>query len=383
MNSFIEQRLKTNTVSFWDAIPNLKINTFSSTTKKTTIKSTKLNLMTLTEDRDLFGRLMIVAKVRQVNVKDILCYELSTAPYALAHTGGTLRKTTRSLLLHILENYVTVEPRLAPHPDMPTVQILDAMALAQRPRFAGATTFGEMATKYFELTTAQYQQRCHRLDVVFDNFWQLSIKAGERQKRGEASALEVRIHGASTPVPKQFPKYISNATNKVSRSAFLTEAWIEMAKQRLPADKELVFGGGATDGKLALSIKNGECTKVTALQYCDHEEADTRMLLHAKHASRDAQRVVIQSPDADVLLLCVTHNDEIECDELWFCTAVKDRLRYIPAHKIAAGVGPLMCKGLPAFHALTGCDSTSALSRVGKKKAWKILFSTTKCTSSI
>ena len=30
-----------------------------------------------------------------------------------------------------------------------------------------------------------------------------------------------------------------------------------------------------------------------------------------------------------------------------------------------------MCKGLPAFHALTGCDSTSALSRVGKKKAWK------------
>ena len=158
---------------------------------------------------------------------------------------------------------------------MPTVQILDAMALAQGPRFAGATTFGEMATKYFELITVHYQQRCHRLDVVFDHYWQLSIKAVERQKRGEASALEVRIHGAPTPVPKQFPKYICNATNKVSRSAFLTEAWIETAKQRLPADKELVIGGGATGGKLALSIKNGECTKVKALQYCDHEGADT------------------------------------------------------------------------------------------------------------
>ena len=32
-----------------------------------------------------------------------------------------------------------------------------------------------------------------------------------------------------------------------------------------------------------------------------------------------------------------------------------------------------MCKVQPAFHALTGCDSTSALSRVGKKKAWKII----------
>lgn len=138
--------------------------------------------MTLTEDRDLFGRLLIVANVRQVNVREILCYEFSTVPYALAHTDGTLRKTTKSLLLQILENYVTVEPRLASHPDMPTVQILDAMALGQSLRFAGATTFGEMATKYFEVFTAHYQQRCHRLDVVFDRYWQLSIKAGEWQK---------------------------------------------------------------------------------------------------------------------------------------------------------------------------------------------------------
>ena len=197
----------------------------------------------------------------QVNVREILCYELSTVPYTLAHTDGTLRKTTKSLLLQTLENYVTVEPRpcMPFHPDMPTVQILDVMALVQSLRFAGATTLGEMATKYFEVFTAHYQQRCHRLDVVFDRYWQLSIKAGERKKRGEANALEVRIHGASTPVPKQFPKYISNAANKVSLSAFLAEAWIQMAKQGLPVDKELVIGGRATDGQLALSIKNGEC----------------------------------------------------------------------------------------------------------------------------
>ena len=140
-------------------------------------------------------------------------------------------------------------------------------------------TFGEMETKDFEVFTAHYQQRCHRLDVVFDRYWQLSIKAGERQKRGEANALEVRIYGVSTRVPKQFPKYISNAANKVSLSAFLTEAWIEVAKQRLTTYKELVIGGGATDGQLSSIIyQDRECTKVTAL-HCDHEEADTRMLL--------------------------------------------------------------------------------------------------------
>ena len=96
MNSFIEQRLNTNTVSLWDAIPNLKINTLSSMTK-TTIKSTKEKLVTLTEGRDLFGRLLIIANVRQVNVREILCYELSTVPYSLEHAGGTLRKTTKNL----------------------------------------------------------------------------------------------------------------------------------------------------------------------------------------------------------------------------------------------------------------------------------------------
>ena len=91
MNSFIDQQFNTNTVSFWDAIPNLKINIFSSMTKKTTIKSTNEKVVTLTEDRDLFGRLLIVANVRQVNVRENLCYELSTVPYTLAHTDGTLR----------------------------------------------------------------------------------------------------------------------------------------------------------------------------------------------------------------------------------------------------------------------------------------------------
>ena len=38
-------------------------------------------------------------------------------------------------------------------------------------------------------------------------------------------------------------------------------------------------------------------------------------------------------------------------------------------------LGQLLIKCLPSFHALyTGCDSTSALSGIGKKKAWKVLI---------
>lgn len=33
-------------------------------------------------------------------------------------------------------------------------------------------------------------------------------------------------------------------------------------------------------------------------------------------------------------------------------------------------LGLKLCRGLPSYHAITGCDSTSALDEIGKKKHW-------------
>ena len=38
---------------------------------------------------------------------------------------------------------------------------------------------------------------------------------------------------------------------------------------------------------------------------CNHEEADTRMLTHACHASQLCNNIVIKSPDADVFLIAL------------------------------------------------------------------------------
>ncbi|CAB4027995.1 Hypothetical predicted protein, partial [Paramuricea clavata] len=75
---------------------------------------------------------------------------LKSVPYSLAHSDGTHRKTAKSVLLQILGNYVTVESRLTSIPGIATVYILDGMALVQMMKFAGVTTFGEMAVKYYE-----------------------------------------------------------------------------------------------------------------------------------------------------------------------------------------------------------------------------------------
>ena len=95
-----------------------------------------------------------------------------------------------------------------------------------------------------------------------------------------------------------------------------------------------------------------------------------RLLLHAKHAASDFPRIVFQSPDTDVLVLCSSQFSSLGCDKLWFHTGTRDKTRYIPVHSISVSRGPSLCKALPDFHALTGCDSMSSFYGIGKKKAW-------------
>lgn len=82
----------------------------------------------------------------------------------------------------------------------------------------------------------------------------------------------------------------------------------------------------------------------------------------------------MQSPNTDVAVICVHMYSAVTCHKLWFRTGVKKRRRYIPILEIVSAIGPDICKALPALHAQTGCDSTSALSGIGKKTALRKLL---------
>ena len=373
MESFIETRINTNQVSFWEPLPKLKIKTFSSAAKQVQVKSTNEKIVTLTADRELFGRLLVVAKQRDVNLREVLSYELSAVPVAIAHGDGSLRKTTKSSLMSVLEKNVTALPSLPPSL-VPTACVIDAMALIQVMKSATSATFGEMAEQYcLHIIRTLSQNSCTRVDLVFDQYREQSIKEGERHKRGESSSLEVRIHSDCTPIPKQWAKYISNPRNKENLADFLCRALCKRLTQNLHPQQKVFLAGGFKDGMKTASCTEGHCAIVPLLR-SDHEEADTRLLLHAKHASLTHSRIVIQSPDTDVLVLCIAHFENLQCRELWFRTGAKDRLRFIPVHLLHSSLGQPLCKALPAFHALTGCDSTSALQGIGKTTAWKILL---------
>ena len=104
------------------------------------------------------------------------------------------------------------------------------------------------------------------------------------------------------------------------------------------------------------------------------EEADTRMLLHASHASSNGHEcVVIKSPDTDVAVISCAFS-HINA-RLLFCTGTKQRQRYIDITAVGRPLSEDVCKALPGMHAFTGCDSTSAFVGKGKKQAFQLLES--------
>ena len=210
-------------------------------------------------------------------------------------------------------------------------------------------------------------------DLIFDQYRPLSIKAGERKRRGEASSLEVNIHSGSTPIPKEWTKFISNPRNKERLAEFVAENLTKQLPGRLGPFQKVLLAGSFRVGSKTVSLAQGSTAAVPQLR-SDHEEADTRLLLHAKHAASTHPRIVIQSPDTDVTVLAVAHFKDLGCQELWLRTGTKDRERYIPLHTIHSSLSPSLCKCLPSFHALTGCDSRSAFAGIGKTKPWKVLI---------
>ena len=183
---------------FLGTLKKLKIDTFKVIMQKISLKGTRGKVVTLNADRDLFGRLLVVAKTRDINLKEILSYKLSCVAVSLVYPDGTMQKTAKSALMPILEGNVDSIFRL-PVSELQTAVIVDAIALIQMVKSAGAATFGQMAGKYFDIITRVLSQNnCTRVDLIFDQYHAMSIKAAERQERGESLSMEIKIHNKNS-----------------------------------------------------------------------------------------------------------------------------------------------------------------------------------------
>ena len=115
----------------------------------------------------------------------------------------------------------------------------------------------------------------------------------------------------------------------------------------------------------------------------NQEEADTRMLLHVKHCRNlAAKRIVLFSPDTDVLLLFLHHNFDLGVQGIFFKTGKTgvdtNYTRFIPIHHLVECPTTEQRLILLSVYCISGCDTTSSLFGIGKKKVFKVMLSCAK-----
>ena len=149
--------------------------------------------------------------------------------------------------------------------------------------------------------------------------------------------------------------------------------WIRKGEAEMEQDRYLYLSGGFSDTERTVCVTNGRHTEVDAFQ-SDHEEADSGMFVHIHHAMEtfSPERVVSLSIDTDVAIMCPYHVFKCNIAEFFFKTGVSQRQRFIPMHSVARNLGRTLSAALPVIHALSGCDSMSAFSGIGKKPWLKV-----------
>ena len=190
------------------------------------------------------------------------------------------------------------------------------------------------------------------IHIVFDVYIENSLKASTRESRGNGIKLKVTPNG---PLPSNWHNFLCNNENKSALFKLIADCICQIYSY----SAEIVV----TEENTVLSNTPAD---LSTLSPCFHEEADTRMLLHA---SRCIGSLIIKTVDTDVVVIAIACFHDLDVDYLWIELGTKP-VTYFPIHEIAQSLEANLCQGLLFFHALTGCDTTSSFYNVEKKKWW-------------
>ena len=356
---------------FFSPLKKQRCMTFASMTK-THIKVKKKDSVEV--DSRLLQKIMgLYHSGRPIDIMEILKHELTAVPTSIALADGTLRTGQKSQLLTCLTAGVEC-PNFIPVME-PTGVVIDAMGLVHAlGKPAGAKTFGDIASAFSTSVRAIGERHgSQRLDLVFDRYDRNdSIKSAARDRR-QMSHIEGHNNGVhagrnyssptdATVLPSaDWRCYLGVSSNKASLASFLGSAVL-----RESYDFTVVVSGAFENTE---NVRSNRPEMDLSSLRADHEEADTRIMVHVSNMPQ--RTIVVYSRDTDVLVLLTHHRERLPARQLWMRTGPNKDPKYIPIHDVVKTHSESVLKELLAFHALTGCDTTSFFFRKGKKGAWK------------
>ena len=153
--------------------------------------------------------------------------------------------------------------------------------------------------------------------------------------------------------------------NKANLAELLLHGMM-LKTESVPDNCHLVVGGGFSEPD------NAQANRFDAVDLCfDHEEADTQIVIHAKHSiNLQFGWVVVKSWDTDVLLCLMYHVGLLDV-ETWMESGTSKAKKCFPVHAIAIKLTVDVIHNLFRFPSFTGCDTTSLFCGISKRSFWK------------
>ena len=360
---FINSRLHLKTVKFHDPIKRHNLMTFKSMAVQKQLSTSQKKTVELKAERNLLGRLLFLSQANEISLPKLFEYPLGPIPWAIATADGGMVKTNKAQLMHHLES-------LAPPSDNSTIPLMDAVHIVDGNALLQACTHLPETFEEFAAQAFGCLPKSNEIHFVTDSYVAGSIKQCERTRRGQSTAF--CIGGPKTKLPRDLKAFLHNSDNKRQLIKLLLSEWSKYIG-RLQG-RTLYFVDEVDCWKLTSDGHTLDCVLIREL-CSDHEEADTRVILHCHHASRTSEQttpIIVRSPDTDVLILLLSYASSVT-QPLYFDTGCGNKRRLADVNAVAKALGPDLCAALPAYHAFSGCDYTSAFVRKGKVKPFQIL----------
>jgi hypothetical protein len=232
---FVNDRLKSKKKSFFDPIKRNKFPLFSRPTPK--VLSAKKDELAISKSNcQLFSHLYIASQVRDGNLSEFFKHENQRFPPSISKNGD-LRSGTKSTLIKCLEELGSF------HFDQPTVEVIvvDGAAIVNMLKPGNAKTFADCSTNVFLPYIRKQLITCIRVDIVWDEYLENSLKSSARQKRGKGVRRRVR---SDSKIPGNWQSFLRSNENKVELFKFLSEQCVKMETNGIVV---------ASYGKLAIS----------------------------------------------------------------------------------------------------------------------------------
>ena len=283
----------------------------------------------------LFTRLLIVM-AQSGNMESCFQHELTTMPTAL-FKGEGLRKTNKA----VLAKEITKTVDTALQAEFTGTYALDGGCLLHKVVWPKSGTYQDVFNAYVSYVSRRY----HDCVVVFDGYASgPTVKDHEHTRRATLSAPTVSIE-EHMPVYHNQSAFMMNGENKKCFVGLLSHCLQEHG--------------------------------VTVLQASD--DADTLTVRTALDIAANKKTVTVVADDTDVLVLLV-HHLQPDMADIYMLSEItclhSARRAVVPVRAVREATGETATRQLLAVHALSGCDTTSALYGHGKGSVFRKITKT-------